>query len=102
MQEIDLVKVMDGLKSMALHSKVKAKVPEACAFYRTSLFTVQMFGRMYEIGLFAMLKLVTRQFTKDAKLGISMLKKRKLRFIPSLAGFWASKRIFSRVRKAER
>jgi len=100
-QEIDLVKVMDALKSMAMHSKIKPKVPDVCAFYRSALFTVRMFGRMYEVGLFAILKLVTRKFTKDAKLGMQMFKKRKLKLFPSLTGFWASKRIFSRVRKAE-
>jgi len=100
-QEIDIVKVMDGLRSMAVRSKVKPKIPEVSAFYRTALFNIRFFGRMYEVGLIGMLKLFTRQFTKDMGLGLKMFKKGKLKLLPSFTGFRISRRIFSRVRKAE-
>lgn len=101
-QEIDIVKVMDALRSTAARSRIKPKVPEVAAFYRTALSNIRFFGRMYEVGLIGMLKLATRQFTKDLGLGLNMFKKGKLLIFPKMSGFFIVKRIFSKVKKLEK
>ncbi len=101
-QEIDIVKIMDGLKSAAVRSNIKAKIPEVHAFYRLALSNIRFFGRIYEVGLLGMLNLVTRHFTKDLGVGLKMFLKGKLKLLPSFKGFMLARRVFSRVRKAER
>lgn len=101
-QDVDIVKVMDSLRAMALQNGVKPKVPEVAHFYRSSLRNIRWFGRIYELGLVGQLKLATRQFSKDLGLGLKTLKRRKLKLLPDFGGFGGARRIFSRVRKAER
>ena len=101
-QEVDIAKVMDALKIMAVRAGVKPKVPDIAAFHRTGLTNVRFFGRMYELGLAGMFKLSTRQFTKDLGMGIKMLKKGKFKLLPSFQGSSTTKKIFNKVKKQER
>jgi heterodisulfide reductase subunit C len=100
-QEVDLVKVMDSMRLLALQSKVKAAVPEVAQFYRASLLNIRLFGRTYEVGLIGQLKLATRQFTKDLGLGLELLKKRKLTLLPTFASLGKANSLFSRAQKLE-
>ena len=101
-QELDLVKVMDALRIMALRAGIKPKVSEVAAFNRTGLANIRFFGRMYELGLIGMLKRSTGQFTKDIGLGIKMLKKGKLKLLPSFQGSATTRRIFAKVKEREK
>ncbi len=101
-QELDLVKVMDALRIMAVRAGIKPKVTEVAAFYRTGLDNIRFFGRMYELGLIGRLKLSTGQFTKDIGLGIKMLKKGKLNLLPSFQGSSTARRIFAKVKEREK
>jgi len=101
-QDVDLVKVIDSMRLLALRSKVKPAVPEVAQFYRASLLNIRLFGRLYEIGLIGQLKLGTRQFTKDLRLGWEMLRKRKLTLLPSFDSFGKLNNLFSQVQKLER
>jgi len=101
-QEVDLPGVMDAVRIIAQRKKIKAKVPEVLTFYRSSLRNIGFFGRMYDLGLIAMLKLLTRSFTKDIGLGLRMLRKGKLNIFPSFRGVVAARRIFSQVRAREK
>jgi heterodisulfide reductase subunit C len=101
-QDIDVAGIMDAARAIAQREKVKAKIPEVTAFYRSSLRNIRLFGRMYELGLIIMLKLLTRNLTKDMGLGIRMLRKRKLSIFPSLSGATAARRIFSQVEAMEK
>lgn len=100
-QEVDLVKVMDSLRVMALRDGTKPKVPEVAHFYRSSLGNIHLFGRMYELGLIGQLKLATHQFRKDFGLGIAMLRKGKLKLLPDFSSFGKTRRLFSRVSRLE-
>ncbi|KPJ60217.1 MAG: hypothetical protein AMJ46_07835 [Latescibacteria bacterium DG_63] len=82
-QDVEIVKIMDAARRVALREGIKPKVPEAAAFYRSALFTVKNFGRLYEIGLIGRLKLATRDFFKDIGLGLTMFRKGKLSLLPS-------------------
>ena len=101
-QELDLVKVMDALRIMAVHAGIKSKVPEVASFYRADLNNIRLFGRMYELGLIGMLKLSSGQFTKDIGLGIKMLQKGKLNLLPSFRGSSTTRGIFAKVKEREK
>lgn len=101
-QDVDLAGVMDAVRIIAQGKNIKAKIPEIPAFYRNSLRNISLFGRMYELGLIAMLKLSTRSFTKDIGLGLKMLRKGKLNIFPSFRGALAARRIFSQVKAREK
>ncbi len=101
-QELDLVKVMDTLRIMAVHAGIKPKVSEVAAFYRTGLANIRFFGRMYELGLIGMLKSSTGQLTKDIGLGIKMLRKGKLNLFPSFRGSSITRGIFAKVKEREK
>ncbi len=101
-QEVDIAKVMDVLRIIAIHDGIKPKVTDVAAFYRTGLANLRLFGRMYELGLIGMLKLATGQFTKDIGLGIKMLKKGKLKLLPSFQGSSTTRRIFTKVKEREK
>lgn len=101
-QDVDLAGVMDAVRIIAQRNKVKAKIPEIPTFYRSSLRNIGFFGRMYELGLIAMLKLFTRSFTKDIGLGLKMLRKGKLKIFPSFRGALVARRIFSQVKSREK
>ncbi len=96
-QDVDLAGIMDELRIIAQRRKIRAKIPEVPAFYRSSLKNIHLFGRMYELGLIALLKLSTRNFSKDLGLGLKMLAKGKLNILPSFRGALAARRIFSQV-----
>jgi heterodisulfide reductase subunit C len=100
-QEVDIAGVMDAVKIVALRRGVKPAVPRVASFYRAALGNIRVWGRMFELGMIADLKLRTRDFLKDAGLGMRMLRKGKLKVIPSLKGAKATRRIFRRVKKLE-
>jgi heterodisulfide reductase subunit C len=101
-QEIDLVKVMDTLRSITLKLKIKPKIPDIASFYQIALSNIRSFGRMYELALIGKLKLATGKFTKDLTLGLKMFRKGKLKIFPRIIGFLTVKRIFSKVKKKEK
>jgi heterodisulfide reductase subunit C len=101
-QDVDLAKVMDTVKMISLKEKKKSPLPRVPAFYQSQLFTMKFFGRSYELGMIMLLKLLTREFTKDMILGLRMLQKGKLKLIPGFAGALTIRKIFSKVQAKER
>ena len=101
-QEVDVAKVMDSMRIMAIRTGINPKMTEVATFYRMGLTNLRLFGRMYELGLVGMLKLATGQFTKDLDLGIKMLKKGKLKLLPSFHGALTTRRIFAKVKEQEK
>ncbi|MCP4754741.1 MAG: heterodisulfide reductase subunit C [Proteobacteria bacterium] len=101
-QEVDIAKVMDAVKIEALRRGAKSAVPQIPAFYKATLGNIRVFGRMYDLGMLLTLKLMTRELFKDMNLGIQMLKKGKLKLLPSFKGSTTAKRIFIRVKKLEK
>jgi heterodisulfide reductase subunit C len=49
--DINITKIMDGLKIMAKHEGIEPKVPSVPLFYQAALRGIKWFGRMYEAGL---------------------------------------------------
>jgi heterodisulfide reductase subunit C len=100
-QDIDLVKIMDSMRLLALRNKVKPGVPEIAKFYRSSLINIRLFGQTYELGLIGQLKMATLQITKDLSLGIKMLMKGRLTLLPNFSSLGRANRLFSRALKME-
>ncbi len=100
-QDVDIARVMDAARIMAIHAGVKPSVKSVHRFFSTLVQNVSWFGRIYELGLFAMLKLKSGEFTKDMELGRHMLMKGKIRLIPSFKGSRDARRIYRAVKKRE-
>ena len=101
-QDVDIARVMEESRVLARREGVAAALPDVKTFYGTSLTTLKWFGRLYELGLIMMLKLLTRKFTKDMALGIEMLKKGKLKLIPSFSGARRARRVIKAAQRLER
>lgn len=96
--EIDILRVMDTLREMALDEKIKGQERIIPAFHRAFLYPIKIFGKQYELGLVLYLMLKTRDFFSDLSLGIRMILKRKLPFFPSrIKGRRQVKEIFNRT-----
>ena len=101
-QDIDIARIMDAAKILAVQRGIPPPVPSVHAFNRTALQNMKWFGRLYELGLIGMLKLRTFQFFKDVGLGLKMFFKGKLKILPpfSFKRTVMTRRIFIRVKKA--
>ncbi|MBI4713437.1 MAG: 4Fe-4S dicluster domain-containing protein [Planctomycetes bacterium] len=102
-QEVDIAKVMDTVKIMAVAEGVKPPVSRVHKFNRASLRNIKWFGRMYELGLIGDLKMRTFEFFKDMGLGIKMFMHGKLKIIPPISPgrTLTTMGIFSRTYKKE-
>lgn len=101
-QEVDVAKVMDAVKIIALRQGLKPAIPQVASFYKAALANIKKCGRMFELGMIVGLKLRTFDFFKDAGLGVKMFKKGKLKIVPSFRGAWTTWKIFRRVKRLEK
>lgn len=79
---IDTAKIMDVLKEEALAARMKLPERKIAVFHDAFLQTVRQFGRMFELGVIGIYKLKTGSFMQDTLLGMKMLQRRKLNFVP--------------------
>lgn len=101
-QGIDIARVIDTLREIALKENIFPKIPDVAIFHKTFLQNLKFFGRLYELGLIGLLKLKTRDFFKDMELGIKMFKKGKISIFPSVSNIIKVNKIFSRVLEKEK
>jgi heterodisulfide reductase subunit C len=101
-QDVDIAKVMDAAKIIAIRRKVKPAVGSVRAFHKAVLANLRCFGRMWEAGMIVSLKIRTRDWFKDMELGQRMFRKGKLKLLPTFTGSHRFRKVFSRVRKLER
>ena len=80
--EIDIPRVMDVLRQMALEERVQARETSVTSFHRAFLQSIERWGRQYELGTLLKLKLNTRDFFSDLRLGLKMLWRGKLNLFP--------------------
>ncbi|MEK7327982.1 MAG: heterodisulfide reductase-related iron-sulfur binding cluster, partial [Chloroflexota bacterium] len=83
-QGLDVTGIMEFLAREALTRGLKPPVPEVDIFNQAFLREVRLWRRAYELGLMAELKLRTGNLTGDLDLGLKMIRKRKLKFLPRL------------------
>ena len=80
---IDIPRVMDALRHMALKRGIKPVEPDILHFHEEVLRTVEKYGRTHKLEIMMRYKLKTRQLLSDMGMGLNMLKKRKLDLKPS-------------------
>ncbi len=97
--EIDILRVFDTLREIALQEKVTGKEKIGPIFHQTFLAPIRWFGKAYEVGLIVLLKLKTRDFFTDLDLGARMMLKRKLPIFPSrIKGIKQVREIFNKTK----
>ncbi|MBN2038858.1 MAG: 4Fe-4S dicluster domain-containing protein [Spirochaetes bacterium] len=101
-QKVDIAEVMDTVKILIQREKKKATVPSVLKFSKSFIDNLKLFGRLYELGMIAELKLRTLNFTQDLAMGIKMLKKHKFNLFPGISGSREVRKILSQVRKQEK
>lgn len=100
--DIDIAKIMDVLRHIALGSGIKPAERDVPIFHSVFLDSIKSKGRIHELGLIWQYKSKTRDFMKDAALGWNMVKKGKIKLFPSkFGGGREIKGIFSRHEKGK-
>jgi len=102
-RDIDLARVMDTLRAMALDSGVKPAEPQTPLFYRIFLGLVRRTGRQNELPLMAAYGIMTRNPFKDIMLGQKMFIRGKLNPLgPKVRDMAQVRRIFERAAKRDK
>jgi heterodisulfide reductase subunit C len=101
-QDVDIAEVLDTVKILMQRDKKKPELVNVFKFNKRFLGNLKWFGRLYELGMVAMLKLTTFNFSQDLGMGIKMLKKGKFNLFPRFKGSWAVRKILRRVKKQEK
>ncbi|MGD8457049.1 MAG: heterodisulfide reductase-related iron-sulfur binding cluster [Anaerolineales bacterium] len=81
-QDLDIPAIMDFLTRESVKRGKKPAVPVTDAFNKSFMREVRLWGRMYELGMLAELKLRTLDFTSDLDLGAKLFAKNKFKFLP--------------------
>jgi heterodisulfide reductase subunit C len=76
--DIDIARVMDALKQIAVKEGVKGKERDVAVMHGLFMSGIRKRGRMHEVSLIRDLKLRTGGFFKDIRLGIKMFRLGKL------------------------
>ena len=84
-QGLDIAAIMGFLTREALKRGFKPEAPDVDTLNQAFLREVRLWGRSYELGLMAEMKLRTGRLTEDMDLGMKLLGKNKLPFLPSPA-----------------
>jgi heterodisulfide reductase subunit C len=99
---IDIVSVMDALRTLAVEKKAAVPEGKIPLFNRAFLKTVELFGRTYDLGLITAYKMGTSSYLQDADKVPMMIKKKKIALLPSLgADRKTVRRIFKQARKSK-
>ena len=97
--EIDIARVMDALRQMAVAEKVSIAEPDAIKFHRLFLALLQRMGRMHEASLLAIYFLQTRNILEYMGVAPKMFFKGKVPLLPHrIKGRGDVKRIFEETR----
>ncbi len=83
---IDIAKIMDTLRNMSLRSGTEAGEKDIPIFHSLFLDGIKSKGRIHELGLLIRLKIKTKNFFKDALLGLKMFLKGRIKLLPSKHG----------------
>jgi heterodisulfide reductase subunit B2 len=81
-QGLDITAIMEFLTRESKARDIKPQVPDVGTFNAAFMREVQLWGRAYELGLMAEMKIRTRNFWGDMDLGMKMLRKHKMSLLP--------------------
>ena len=80
--DIDVARSMDTLRQLSRAAGVPAGEPDIVEFHDAFLDSVRRHGRVFELGMVGRYKLQTGQLGTDLRLGLTMLRKGKLKLRP--------------------
>src|SRR3972149_4283472 len=81
-REIDIAKVMEGLRFLSLEEKRRPGQREIAVYHRVFVNQIKRFGGIYELGLGAVYNLASRHLLANVRLSPTLLAKGKLRLLP--------------------
>ena len=84
-QQIDIPRVMDTLRQIALRERVSLGDKSTPVFHQIFLKNIRQWGRQYELGMLLEFKIRAGDLFSDIGLGIKMLRKRKINLLPERA-----------------
>lgn len=81
--DVDIPKMMDSLKQIALREGVTSKEPSISNLHETFMDNIRSHGKQYELALIMRLKLKNKDYFSDIfPLGFKMMMKRKMSLRP--------------------
>lgn len=98
-QGVDIAHVVDTVRILAQEKGMKVNINNARIFGRIWMRMLKYMGRIYEVGLTGLLNLRTGNPFHDVSFGIRMLKKGKLKLLPSIRKPFLTMKIFSRAKR---
>ena len=101
-EDIDIPHVVDTLRILVKEKKIKVEDHHKKLFNRLWMTIIKFLGRGYEAGLVGALNLLTLKPFKDLPLGFKMIKKGKLKMLPSIKKPFATMKMFSRAKKLKK
>ncbi len=101
-QDIDIAHVVDTIRILVQEKGIKADTKNMRLFNRLWMNILKYTGRMYEVALTGILNLFTGRPFKDLSLGIKMIRKGKLKLLPSIRKPFAMMKMFSRAKRLKR
>ncbi len=100
--DIDVARVVDTLREMALERGVRPAEKNIPLFHSCFLANIRATGRISEPVLMGAYKLLSGDLTSDVGLAVKMLRKGKIKLVPSLVrGRREIRRIFRESRRKE-
>lgn len=84
-QGLDVAKIMDFITREALERGIKPKSKEVDSMNKAFMREIKMWGKAYELGLIAEMKLRNKNFFEDLDIGIKMISKGKMALLPSIS-----------------
>lgn len=96
---IDVAAVMDTLRMMAVEQRAAVADTRGRSFNKAFLASVRWHGRVFEFGMMALYKLISRDLFADMDKLPRMLRKRKLAFLPHVSR--SAKDVRNAFRRAE-
>ena len=99
---IDIAGAIDAARRFVFAGGKTPRVKNMGAFHKSFLESIQIFGRIYELGLIGAMKLRTLNFFSDTVLGIKMFVKGKMSVLPHFKSIGDAKEIFKRVKEVEK
>ena len=101
-QDIDIAHVVDTIKIIVQERKIKADTKGARLFNAIWMNILKYGGRLYEVGLTGIFNVFTAKPFKDLPLGLKMIRKGKLKLLPSVKKPFSMMKMFARARKLKK
>ena len=101
-QDIDIAHVVDAIRILVQEKNIKADTKNMRLFNRLWMTILKYMGRMHEIALIGVLNLFTGKPFKDLPLGIKMIRKGKIKLLPSVRRPLEMMRMYSRAKKLKK